>query len=156
MNRVDPTGMASTYNWSTSRYEDESGNEVSWQEVMAEYKIGIDEESVDEDPPSKGNVDGSKVNGYKKVYFPSVGTLKKEEGNVIAPALPWWAATGKYVGTAASSVWAIFIAIPILFQSDVDNSTPYVKKAEDSNKNEKHVDSGIASVKGYKGFVRMD
>ena len=36
----DPTGLASTYNWSSGRYEDEDGNEVSWDNVQAEYGIG--------------------------------------------------------------------------------------------------------------------
>ena len=36
-NRVDPTGMVSHYNWKTHRYEDENGNEVSWEQVKQEY-----------------------------------------------------------------------------------------------------------------------
>lgn len=39
----DPTGMMGThYNWDTGRYEDEDGNEVSWEEVQKEYGIGED------------------------------------------------------------------------------------------------------------------
>ena len=36
-NRVDPTGLVSHYNWKTHRYEDENGNEVSWEQVKQEY-----------------------------------------------------------------------------------------------------------------------
>ena len=39
VNRTDPTGMASTYNWDKERYEDENGNEVSWERVKEEYGI---------------------------------------------------------------------------------------------------------------------
>lgn len=39
VNRIDPTGMASTYNWDKERYEDENGNEVSWESVKEEYEI---------------------------------------------------------------------------------------------------------------------
>ena len=39
VNRTDPTGMASTYNWDKERYEDENGNEVSWESVKEEYEI---------------------------------------------------------------------------------------------------------------------
>jgi RHS repeat-associated protein len=39
INRVDPTGMASHYNWDKGRYENEAGEEVSWEEVMDEYGI---------------------------------------------------------------------------------------------------------------------
>ena len=54
-NRVDPDGMASHYNWGTGRYEDERGNEVSWESVQKEYGIG-DNQGHD-DPPSRKNVD---------------------------------------------------------------------------------------------------
>lgn len=40
VNRTDPTGMASVYNWEKGRYEDENGNEVSWESVKEEYQIG--------------------------------------------------------------------------------------------------------------------
>lgn len=39
VNRTDPTGMASVYNWDRERYEDENGNEVSWESVKEEYQI---------------------------------------------------------------------------------------------------------------------
>ena len=39
-NRIDPTGMISRYNWDKQRYEDEQGNEVSWESVQQEYGIG--------------------------------------------------------------------------------------------------------------------
>ena len=37
VNRIDPTGMVSRYNWETEWYED--GNEVEWQEVQKEYRL---------------------------------------------------------------------------------------------------------------------
>ncbi len=43
VNRIDPTGMASHYNWDTERYEDDNGNEVSWNDVQKEYGIGGNE-----------------------------------------------------------------------------------------------------------------
>ena len=57
VNRTDPTGMASVYNWNTKRYEDESGNEVSWESVQQEYGIG-DSQNYD-DPPSGKDVDAT-------------------------------------------------------------------------------------------------
>ncbi|NJL76911.1 MAG: hypothetical protein HC892_19710 [Saprospiraceae bacterium] len=36
---IDPTGMATTYNWNNQRYEDEDGNEVAWEDVKTEYGI---------------------------------------------------------------------------------------------------------------------
>ena len=48
VNRTDPTGMASTYNWDKERYEDENGNEVSWESVQREY--GITENPNNDDP----------------------------------------------------------------------------------------------------------
>lgn len=47
VNRVDPDGMASRYNWNTRRYEDESGNQVSWENVQKEYGIGGNENIPD-------------------------------------------------------------------------------------------------------------
>lgn len=57
VNRTDPTGMASTYNWDKERYEDENGNEVSWESVKEEYEIedkntGNTSEQQEEDNPS--------------------------------------------------------------------------------------------------------
>ena len=65
-NRVDPTGMVSRYNWETHRYEDEDGNEVSWESVKQEY--GIDDGHNDDDPPSsRDDVDG--VTGTTPIIF---------------------------------------------------------------------------------------
>ncbi len=44
-NRIDPTGMASRYNWDLGRYEDDEGNEVSWEDVRNEHNIGKNEPS---------------------------------------------------------------------------------------------------------------
>lgn len=57
-NRVDPSGMASHYNWETNRYEDETGNEVSWESVQQEYGIAKSEGQSNDDPPSRDDVDG--------------------------------------------------------------------------------------------------
>ncbi|WP_270439471.1 RHS repeat domain-containing protein [Bacteroides bouchesdurhonensis] len=55
--RVDPTGMKSRYNWEKNRYEDEDGNEVSFESVKEEY--GIEEVPYNDIPPSDDEeVDG--------------------------------------------------------------------------------------------------
>lgn len=46
-NRVDPTGMASHFNWDNRRYEDENGNEVTWEDVKKEYGIGDNRNNCD-------------------------------------------------------------------------------------------------------------
>ena len=43
--RIDPTGMASHYNWEKQIYEDEHGNEVSWESVQKEYGINGNQNS---------------------------------------------------------------------------------------------------------------
>ncbi len=40
LNKIDPDGNSSEDNWDTGKYEDESGNEVSWEDVENEYGIG--------------------------------------------------------------------------------------------------------------------
>ncbi len=44
---IDPDGMASRYNWESKRYEDEKGNEVSWESVRDEYYFNEKGEIVD-------------------------------------------------------------------------------------------------------------
>ncbi len=51
---IDPDGMASTYNWDAKRYEDEKGNEVSFDQVQQEYGIDQNEQNDSND----GNKDG--------------------------------------------------------------------------------------------------
>ena len=58
-NRVDPSGLSSHYNWDSQRYEDERGNEVSWESVQQEYGIGKGsrDSNGDDNSPSKPQVD---------------------------------------------------------------------------------------------------
>ncbi len=37
---IDPTGMLTTYNWSTGQYEDEHGGNVGFEQAKHEYGIG--------------------------------------------------------------------------------------------------------------------
>ena len=39
---LTPSGADSVYNWDSGRYEDEDGNEVSWNDVQNEYGINQD------------------------------------------------------------------------------------------------------------------
>ena len=57
VNKNDPTGMSSRYNWDTQRYEDEQGNEVSWEYVQQEYGIAANSYNPN-DPPTYKDVDG--------------------------------------------------------------------------------------------------
>ena len=74
VNKNDPTGMSSRYNWDTQRYEDEQGNEVSWKYVQQEYGIATNSYNPN-NPPTYKDVDG--VTGaaiqvkylYKKALF---------------------------------------------------------------------------------------
>ncbi len=58
-NRVDPSGLASHYNWDSQRYEDERGNEVAWESVQQEYGIGKGsrDSNGDDNSPSKPQAD---------------------------------------------------------------------------------------------------
>ena len=53
---IDFMGLGSSYNWDTGKYEDEDGNEVSWNNVQSEYGIGSSSSSSDDgdDPIKKG------------------------------------------------------------------------------------------------------
>lgn len=70
-NRVDPTGMASHYNWKTRRYEDENGNEVSWEQVKQEYM-----------PEKKSKVERSEENYSQEISL--VNTFLVPWGNAAA------------------------------------------------------------------------
>jgi hypothetical protein len=55
INRLDPNGMASFYNWETGRYEDGHGNEVSWEDVQQEYGIGTYQNGDEKQQTSQAN-----------------------------------------------------------------------------------------------------
>jgi RHS repeat-associated protein len=69
---IDPTGMSSHYNWDyynnqtgvKGRYEDEGGNEVSWNQIENEFNLGssnqLNEEENYGDPPTKTKNNNSK------------------------------------------------------------------------------------------------
>jgi RHS repeat-associated protein len=68
---IDPDGMASRYNWDNQRYEDDKGNEVSWNKVQDEYGLSSDQggnEGGKDDPPTKETDSKSD----KKTVEPSV------------------------------------------------------------------------------------
>ena len=45
---IDPSGMNMHYNWELGIYEDDEGNEVSWNQVQQEYGIGnVDPSNID-------------------------------------------------------------------------------------------------------------
>ncbi len=68
-NRVDPSGMASRYNWNKQRYEDEQGNEVSWESAQNEY--GIEVNPSNDDPPSRKDV------------IPITGVMRKSDSSAV-------------------------------------------------------------------------
>ena len=76
VNRTDPTGMASTYNWDKERYEDENGNEVSWESVQQEYGIG-DNQNYN-DPLSGKDVDA--ITGAAPKVNPTTVFIAKFSG----------------------------------------------------------------------------
>lgn len=107
-NRIDPTGMSSRYNWKTKRYEDEDGNEVSWEEVQFEYQLdgmpsstvnSLDDWGVSNETDDGGNVDA--ISGAA----PKVTSLKIIEPNsttVVPIAIPWGTLVGEAFGSAIS------------------------------------------------------
>jgi RHS repeat-associated protein len=56
---IDPDGMASKYNWETQRYENENGDEVSWDQVQQEYGITNSESYQSNSNPSRGDSVGT-------------------------------------------------------------------------------------------------
>ena len=146
--RVDPTGMKSRYNWEKHRYEDEDGNEVSWESVQREYQL-----DGNEIPPTRGNLDDFKssdesnrvdaiTGATPKVTFLEAEKLKS---TVVSPTVPfsmWLVAKGaaSTVGTTISRFLGPISMIFIL-KSDTE-PREYVKEAQDSSKDEKHGDGG--------------
>lgn len=133
-NRVDPSGMASHYNWDTNRYEDEAGNEVSWESVQQEYGIAKSEGQSNDDPPSRDDVDGI-TGAARRVNSDSP---MPEKATIITPVLPWWIVTGEIFGSATVSNFGAFLSIITLLQSDTDgpvyvNEANKVKKKKSSS-----------------------
>lgn len=131
-NRIDPTGMSSRYNWKTKRYEDEDGNEVSWEEVQAEYQLdgmsspavdGLNDWGFSNETDDGGNVDA--ISGAA----PKVTSLKIIEPNattVIPVVMPWKSLAGEAFGNIISR----FIGPAFLiFTLQGDSSPAYVKEA---------------------------
>ena len=146
-NRVDPSGLASHYNWDSQWYEDEHGNEVAWESVQQEYEIT--ESPSNDDPPT-----GKEVNaepGAAPKVSTEVPTLGK--ATAVAPALPWWALTGEILGKATMRYFGSYFFIITLLQSDTDGPPAYVKEAKDSKANQKHGDDGRAFKKGIEESV---
>ena len=152
-NRIDPTGMSSRYNWKTKRYEDEDGNEVSWEEVRAEYQLdgmsspavdGLNDWGLSNETDDGGNVDA--ISGAA----PKVTSLKIIEPNattVIPVVMPWKSLAGEAFGNIISR----FIGPAFLiFTLQGDSSPAYVKEAKDSSNNEKHGDGGRTLSKDEK------
>ena len=152
-NRIDPTGMSSRYNWKTKRYEDEDGNEVSWEEVQAEYQLdgmsspavdGLNDWGFSNETDDGGNVDA--ISGAA----PKVTSLKIIEPNattVIPVVMPWKSLAGEAFGNIISR----FIGPAFLiFTLQGDSSPAYVKEAKDSSNNEKHGDGGRTLSKDEK------
>lgn len=136
-NRIDPTGMSSRYNWKTKRYEDEDGNEVSWEEVQAEYQLdgmlspivdSLDDWGVSNETDDGGNVDA--ISGAA----PKVTSLKIIEPNsttVVPIAIPW----GTLVGEAFGSAISKFVGPAFLiFTLQGDSSPAHVKEASQKTK----------------------
>ena len=127
-NRVDPSGLSSHYNWDSQRYEDERGNEVSWESVQQEY--GITENPSNDDPPTSKDVDA--VTGVAPKASIEVPTPAK--ATVVAPTLPWWALTGEILGNATMRYFGSYFFIVTLLQSDTDGPPVYVKEANNVKK----------------------
>lgn len=132
INRIDPTGMSSRYNWKTKRYEDEDGNEVSWEEVQTEYQLdgmsspavdGLNDWGFSNETDDGGNVDA--ISGAA----PKVTSLKIIEPNattVIPIVMPWKSLAGEAFGNIISR----FIGPAFLiFTLQGDSSPAYVKEA---------------------------
>lgn len=158
-NRIDPTGMSSRYNWKTKRYEDEDGNEVSWEEVQAEYQLdgmpspavdGLNDRGFSNETDDGGNVDA--ISGAA----PKVTSLKIIEPNattVIPVVMPWKSLAGEAFGNIISR----FIGPAFLiFTLQGDSSPAYVKEAKDSSNSEKHGDGGRALSKDEKKIKDLE
>ena len=91
---VDPSGMASTYNWENERYEDEDGNEVSWNSVQAEYGLGGNSDNNGNDggcdnPPCDNELPATTLGGllYGAWYAVEDGIANLTVGPIINNAI---------------------------------------------------------------------
>jgi len=80
---LDPDGRASRYNWDSQQYEDEKGNEVSWEDVQSEYGIGSSISESPDDPP-KGKKDTSNK-GIKNIRWWQKELVGVKGGDEITP-----------------------------------------------------------------------
>lgn len=142
-NRVDPSGMASHYNWETGHYEDERGKEVSWESVQQEYGIAKSEGQSNDDPPSRDDVDG--ITG---------AASRVNSANALPIAIPLWSLVGETISSVTMSYFGAFFVI-ITLQGDTDGQV-YVKEATDSSKNEKHGDGGRTLRKDEKKLRELE
>lgn len=142
-NRVDPSGMASHYNWETGHYEDERGKEVSWESVQQEYGIAKSEGQSNDNPPSRDDVDG--VTGAAR---------RVNSANALPIAIPLWSLVGETISSVTMSYFGAFFVI-ITLQGDTDGQV-YVKEATDSGKNEKHGDGGRTLSKDEKRIGELE
>ncbi len=140
VNRIDPTGEASHYNWDTEQYEDDNGNVVSWDDVKKEYGIGY-----------TSDVDGITgaavlVRDGNRIYYPM-------KSNIFFIPVSYWSFAGE-----TSYVTQLLLKCPffltVLFQGDTEPH--HVDQAKDSSKNEKHGDSGRAEVKTKKKIIELE
>ena len=83
MNRIDPTGMDSFYNWERESYKDERRDEVSWMILRLSFNRIGHSESHDVPPTSK---DVDAVTGATPKVDPSL-VVPIEKANV-APSIP--------------------------------------------------------------------
>ena len=86
---IDPDGMESTYNWENKRYEDDKGQEVSWNNVQKEYGIGQNN-SNDGDQDQGGDDKKKKTNagntgGIPEPVAPDTGLLTGKDKNENTP-----------------------------------------------------------------------
>ena len=164
MNRIDPDGMQSRYNWEKKRYEDENGNEVSWEAVVAEYNLdggpdapdpknSLDDFGKEDESSSIWQVDA--VTGAAMRITPGDFSKYKsvqpfQSSVPIAPAVPVSVGLGglsDWFGAAFSKALGI---VAVIFTLQGDTSPDYAKRIRDNGKNEKHGDGGRALSKEEK------
>ena len=125
MNRIDPTGMDSFYNWERESYKDERRDEVSWMILRLSFNRIGHSESHDVPPTSK---DVDAVTGATPKVDPSL-VVPTEKANV-APSIPLSGIIGFTISKTAASVLGLFAAIPIILQGDTnpDDVREVIKK----------------------------
>ena len=125
MNRIDPTGMDSFYNWERESYKDERRDEVSWMILRLSFNRIGHSESHDVPPTSK---DVDAVTGATPKVDLSL-VVPTEKANV-APSIPLNGIIGFTISKTAASVLGLFAAIPIILQGDTnpDDVREVIKK----------------------------